>query len=84
MANKRFTTIKNDYCITFGDQVCIELIQNGEDGKNIKAGQVFNFTPINKLQDLVESLSMVDVIGVVTDAQGISSLTTKSGDQCDK
>jgi len=45
---------------------------------------VFNFTPIHKLQDMVESLSMVDVIGVITEAQGITSLTTKSGDQCEK
>jgi len=38
MANKKFTTIKNDYCITFGDNCCVELIQEGEDGKKIKVG----------------------------------------------
>lgn len=38
MANKKFTTIKNDYCITFGDQAIIELKQDGDDGKKIKVG----------------------------------------------
>jgi len=31
-----------------------------------------------------ESMLMVDVIGVITEAQGVTSLTTKAGDPCDK
>jgi hypothetical protein len=39
MANKRFTTIKNDYCVTFDERADIEEIQ--DDGKSIKTGTMF-------------------------------------------
>jgi hypothetical protein len=49
MANKKFTSIKNDYCITF-DQ--FTEISEVEDDKKIKA-QGFDFVNLAGIQDIV-------------------------------
>lgn len=48
MANKRFTTIKNDFQITFDQNAEIEALQDNKDSL-IKSGQIYSFTPIKNL-----------------------------------
>lgn len=77
MANKRFTTIKNDYCIAFDGQAGIEEVP--EANSRIKSGIVYDFTPLPQLAQFESSqLFMADVIGVVTELQGISQIQIRS------
>lgn len=50
IANKKFTSIKNDYCITFGYETKIEKAQ--EDRKITTTG--FSFTPLKEIEDIVQ------------------------------
>lgn len=43
MANKRYTAIKNDYCITFGQETVIEKCANDAHIKN----ESFSFTKLD-------------------------------------
>lgn len=47
MANKRYTTIKNDYCITFDERADIFEVEQG--GSAIRSGTVYQFTGISDL-----------------------------------
>lgn len=72
MANKRYTTIKNDFCLTFDERADIEEIQ--DQGNTIKKGQMFQFTPIAELQNITASNTMVEVIGVITEDRGMMQI----------
>ena len=48
MANKRWTTIKNDFQISFDQWAEIEQLDDGKDSL-IKSGEIYNFTPIKDL-----------------------------------
>jgi replication factor A1 len=61
MANKKYTSIKNDYCITFDRNSEIKEV---EDDENIRS-QGFSFTTIEEINDL-EQMKTVDVIGAIT------------------
>lgn len=69
MANKKFTTIKNDFCITFDYNADIEQLDDNNNSM-IKAGSVYNFTAIKNLQNLEQTNTMVEVIGVVIEDRG--------------
>ena len=74
LANKRFTSIKNDYCLTFSkDSVC-ELC--GEDDE-IQSVSV-TFTSLDKIEELVQSCT-IDVIGVILDVGPTSSINMRDG-----
>ena len=75
MANKKYTSIKNDFCLTLGNETEIE--ECGED-KNIQ-NNGFSFTKIKDLAQAVAG-SSVDVIGIVFDIGPISALKLKSGE----
>lgn len=72
IANKRFTSIPNDYEITFNPESTI--LPAGEDN-DIKV-QTFSFTKLNDVESK-EVGSLIDVVGVVTSDQGLSSVTAK-------
>jgi len=72
IANKRFTSIPNDYEITFNPDSII--LPAGEDS-DIKV-QTFAFTKLDTLESK-EVGSLIDVVGVVTVDQGLSSVTSK-------
>jgi len=74
IANKKFTSIKNDYCLTFDQNA---EIQEVEDDRHIEK-QGFAFTPIAHVQQLMQNQS-IDVIGVVTTITPIASVQTKVG-----
>ena len=60
LANKRFTSIKNDYCLTFDYSTVIEPCK---DDAQI-TGDGFSFTKLDEIEALVQNCT-VDVIGVV-------------------
>tara|TARA_B110000285_G_C15099052_1_gene603862 strand:+ start:954 stop:1169 length:216 start_codon:yes stop_codon:yes gene_type:complete len=66
LANKRFTTIPNDFCITFDSYAKIEEVQEAPDA-TIQGGG-FNFTTLRQVAE-AEQVHMIDLIAVVTDVQ---------------
>jgi|DEB0MinimDraft_12_1074336.scaffolds.fasta_scaffold23113_2 replication factor A1 len=78
MANKKFTKVKNDYCIMFGKSAVIQLAK--DDGSIAK--QAFEFVKIGDIEEV--QLHSVDVIGVVTDVSEQSSIQLKSGESKNK
>ena len=79
LANKRFTSIKNDFCLTFSrDAIC----EPCEEDDEIK-GTSFNFTPLESIRDLVQS-HIVDVCGVILDVGPTSSINMRNGSQREK
>jgi replication factor A1 len=74
IANKKFTSIKNDYCITFDKNSQIVSVEDDED---IKA-QGFCFVIISEVNDF-EQTRAVDVIGVITNAGSVTNFTPKNG-----
>jgi replication factor A1 len=79
MANKRFTTIPNDYCISFDKDTKFEPAE--EDYTISKSG--YNFKLISDLNTL-QTKSSVDVIGIITDVSPLSQIKLKNGDEKDK
>jgi ssDNA-binding replication factor A large subunit len=61
IANQKYTSIKNDYCIVFDRN---SEIKECEDDEHI-SGQGFSFTTIDEINDF-EQMRTVDAIGVVT------------------
>jgi len=80
MANKRFTSIKNDFSITFDRRTQIEEV--GEDDESIQA-QSFSFIKICEVENLV-SYATVDVCGVLIDVKNMASIQLKDGTQREK
>jgi replication factor A1 len=67
MANKRYTSIKNDFCLTLGNET--EIQECPEDIKITNSG--FAFTKIEGLKELPQN-STVDVIGVIFEISPLS------------
>lgn len=63
IANKRFTTIPNDHCITFDEHAAIEEVR---DVENKITGGGYNFTTLREVQES-QQVFMIDVIGIITD-----------------
>jgi replication factor A1 len=74
LSNKRFTSIKNDYSLTFGMET--EIQECGND-QNIQTNG-FCFTKIDLIKDQFANTT-IDVIGVVMEVQPISSIQIKTG-----
>lgn len=79
VANQKYTSIKNEYCINFDKNCHIELV---EDDNSIKAVG-FNFITISDVQD-VEQNKSIDTIGVITQVLPVSQINVKAGGQKDK
>lgn len=62
MANPKFTSIKNDYCIVF--ETNSQIIEVEDDGSI--ALQNFDFAPIKSIEHIGHMKSL-DVIGVIID-----------------
>ena len=74
MANKKFSTLKNDFCIIF--QKWSQINEAKDDGSI--SNQVFDFTTIEEIADLVGSRA-VDVCGVICQIGEKESINLKSG-----
>ena len=66
MANKKFTAIKNDHCITFDINAEIEEIQDDLDIKH----QGFSFIFIEQVNGLPNQKT-IDVIGVILEISSV-------------
>lgn len=75
LSNKRFTTIPNDFCITFDSYAKIEEVQEAPDA--VIQGGGFNFTTLRQVAQ-AEQVHMIDLIAVVTDVQPMGSIQMKA------
>jgi len=76
MANKRFTSIKNDFCIVFEKNA--QIVEVADDGSI--AEQAFDFTEIKNIQDIVQ-LKTLDIVGVITEISEKETVNLRSGQQ---
>jgi replication factor A1 len=77
-ANKRFSTLKNEYSIIMGFETTVTLVPDDNSIDQIH----FAFVPIRDIQD-VEANSTVDVLGAVVSVEDPVDIRTKSGkDTC--
>ncbi|XP_022901411.1 replication protein A 70 kDa DNA-binding subunit [Onthophagus taurus] len=74
MANKQYTSIKNDYELTLTNDT---IIQPCEDDIDEIPQTQFNFISIDKISNIVTG-SMVDVIGVCKSATDVQTFNAKS------
>ena len=79
MANKRFTSIDNDYCIVFSKESKVEKCAGDVDIQS----NSYNFTSLEDINDIVQSKT-IDVIGVVLEVQSATRLQMKDGTMRDK
>ena len=63
IANKKFSSIKNDYCLTLGYETTI--VEDTEDATNI-VSEGFSFTDLKAIENIMQQCTL-DVIGVVLD-----------------
>ena len=74
IANKKFTSIKNDYCLTLGNHT--EMKEVKEDEGITQSG--FSFTGLKEIEEIVSACTL-DVIGVILDVQPTASIMTRDG-----
>ena len=67
ISNKRYTSVKNDHCITFDAGASIVEVHDPQS--SIPYGPIFEFTSFEDLKSRGSVLNTIDVIGVVTDLQ---------------
>lgn len=79
MANKRFTSIKNDFCLTLGNETEIE--EAAEDNYIMSNG--FSFTTFDKIS-VTPAAATIDVIGVIFEVGQIGSIKMKNGENREK
>ena len=74
-ANQKFTSIKNDYCITFN---CFAEITEVKDDGDIQE-ENYNFTTISQMQDILQETAL-DFIGIVKEVSPVTEIKLKKGD----
>ncbi|CAI2361170.1 unnamed protein product [Moneuplotes crassus] len=88
-ANKKFTTIKNDYCLTFGP--FSEIIQTENDAKISRNS--FQFTKLSEIMKnelaitqtmKTQKFQCLDFIGIITSVGEVDSINLRNGQQKDK
>ena len=79
IANKKFTAIKNDYCLTLGRETEIQEVE--DDDHIVEAA--FSFTGLKDIENIVQSCT-IDVIGIILDIQPVSQIGLKDGTTKDK
>ena len=81
MANKKFSSLNNNYEITLGFETQLQEVAAAEQ---VKATIHYNFVPIGDIASRPANAT-VDVMGVVTDVSAASSITSsKSGKELTK
>ncbi|KAK8811359.1 hypothetical protein WA158_003093 [Blastocystis sp. Blastoise] len=74
MANKRFSTLNNEYDLTFDGRTIVQEVQDDHQILTIK----FNFLPIAELPSL-PAQSNVDCLGIILDHGSCDEIRTKAG-----
>ncbi|KUJ11932.1 replication factor-a protein [Mollisia scopiformis] len=73
LAKKQFSTLPNDYELTFERDTLVEKAEDVTDVPQVR----YNFTTIGALQD-VEKDSTIDVIGVLKEVADVTQITSKT------
>lgn len=74
MANKRYTSSKNDFCLNFDQNADIQEVENDRRIQTI----TYSFTPIGEMENLLNN-TKVDAIGVIVEAQPVVNVNMKNG-----
>lgn len=74
LANKRFTSIKNDYCITFGNDALVRRCEEDDEIESV----TFAFTRLDQIESIVQQCTL-DVIGVILDVGPTSTINLRDG-----
>lgn len=81
-ANKQYSTLNNEYEITFRDST--EMVPCNDESETNKIPTLsFNFCQISQLNASLKD-SVVDIIGVVKSASECTNITTKAGKELKK
>jgi replication factor A1 len=78
LANKRFSTLNNDYEVTFSERSVIEELHGADAAGGFQTR--FKFVTLDDINALGAD-SIVDVCGIVTEDGGATELTSKKGNQ---
>ncbi len=73
-ANQKFTSIKNDYSLTFGPYADISEVK--DDGDIVETS--FDFVSLKQIKDMIQEGS-VDVIGIVNSISEVTEVKLKTG-----
>ncbi|XP_072795146.1 replication protein A 70 kDa DNA-binding subunit isoform X2 [Vicugna pacos] len=76
IANKQFTSVKNDYEMTFNNETSVMPC---EDGHHLPTVQ-FDFTGISDLESKSKD-SLVDIIGICKSYEDVTKITVKSNNR---
>lgn len=76
MANKKFTSIKNDFCIVFEKNA--QILEVEDDGTI--AAQAFEFCPIKAIQE-VQQMKTLDICGVIAEVSDTETVNLRKGNQ---
>jgi len=79
IANQRFTSIKNDFCLVFEKQG--EITEVAEDTNILSVG--YSFLGLNEVKDM-DKPRAIDIIGVVLRVDDVASCMLRSGVAKDK
>ena len=80
LANKKFTSIKNDYCLTLDK---LAIVKETKDDEQAIGKLGFSFTNLTEIEQIVTSCT-VDVIGVVMEVNQTAQINLKDGNVRDK
>ncbi|WAR01828.1 RFA1-like protein [Mya arenaria] len=78
-ANKQYTSVKNDYEMTFNSDSMIEPCEEQTDLPSLS----FDFVKIDALESK-QPQAVIDVIGVVKQVNDLANITTKAGKELSK
>lgn len=85
LSNRKFSTIPNDFCISFDQYAKIEESKENGVDPLIEGGCVYNFTSLKEIANERFGLIMIDFIAVITDCQELTQIQLKSsGEFVDK
>lgn len=79
VANQKFTSIRNDYCVTFSP--FSEITATSEDSQISKTA--FSFVTLKEIEHIGEGKSL-DLVGVVVSISDATSFSLKNGGTKDK
>uniref|UniRef100_A0A670JWR6 Replication protein A subunit n=1 Tax=Podarcis muralis TaxID=64176 RepID=A0A670JWR6_PODMU len=75
-ANKQYTTVKNDYEITFSNETSVVACDEAQHLPSVK----FDFVPIGDLES-ADRDALVDVIGICKSCEDLTKITIKSSNR---
>lgn len=67
MANRKFSSIPNEFCISFDSHAQIEEVKESDEEPMIEGGSVYNFTSLKEIADERFQLLMIDFMAVITE-----------------